>query len=130
MFYFLLLVATLPLMTPQPTPLAMPSKPQVLVKLSTVDPVGWRRTAHGWERWEPTPPSIHDWIHQQIAEESRHRWLAVVESLTLVHPVSIAAGQLAIVCMLAAFAHTQAESSRRARKNTSASTAPRMQPSE
>ncbi|QEG41817.1 hypothetical protein [Roseimaritima ulvae] len=74
----------------------------VMVPPHDVPPVGWRRTTRGWERLDADPGwMINQWIRFQEAEESNNKLLGVFDSLAVVHPVSFAAGQLAVAFFLA-----------------------------
>lgn len=80
----------------------------ILVRAQNVAPEGWRRTRHGWERLEQSADvTINHWIRVGVAEESRNRWLVFVQSLAVVHPISIGAAQLSVVCLIAAAARNQ-----------------------
>gem|GEM_PF-5392501 len=77
----------------------------VLISARTIAPTGWRRTVRGWERLETVQQkSINEWIQYQEAQEAKNPWLLAVQSLSLVHPLSFAAGQVAVACLLAAVA--------------------------
>ncbi len=74
----------------------------VVVSARSVPPQGWRRTTHGWEQLEADPGwMINEWIRYQKEEESQNWLLGVFDSLSVVHPVSFAAGQLAVAFFLA-----------------------------
>ncbi len=76
-----------------------------LISARSVPPDGWRRTTRGWERMEENASwSINQWIRFQQREESSNRLLGWFDCLAVVHPVSFAAGQLAVVFVLAASA--------------------------
>ena len=82
----------------------------VLVAADSVPPVGWRRTSQGWERLDQDPGwMINEWIRYQKAEESENRLLGIFDSLSVVHPVSFAAGQLAVAFFLTSMSRRRKE---------------------
>lgn len=64
---------------------------------------GWRRTANGWEQlpFKDHHPSINDWIAHQRAEEARNPLSQPLQRLGKVHPVRIAAAEVAAACLIA-----------------------------
>lgn len=87
-----------------------PGSGTVLVTAPSVPPVGWRRTTRGWERLDQDPGwMINEWIRYQKAEESQNRLLGVFDSLSVVHPVSFAAGQLAVAFFLTSLSRRRQE---------------------
>jgi hypothetical protein len=65
---------------------------------------GWRRTAHGWEQFPfaASHPSINEWIAHQRQEEASNPLSRLLEQLGPVHPLSLAAAEIAIACLITA----------------------------
>lgn len=63
---------------------------------------GWRRTANGWEQlpFEDVRPSINDWIANQKKEEATNPLTQPLQQLGQVHPISIAAAEVALACLI------------------------------
>ncbi|QDS93654.1 hypothetical protein FF011L_24270 [Roseimaritima multifibrata] len=74
----------------------------LIAQSEIVPPNGWRHTTQGWERIEEQPGwAINYWIQIQEQEESANWCLGLFSTLAVVHPISFAAGQLAIAFLLA-----------------------------
>ena len=67
---------------------------------------GWRRTANGWEQFPfaASHPSINDWIAHQRREEAANPLSRHLQQLEPIHPLSLAAAEIAIACLIGAAA--------------------------
>lgn len=92
---------------------AQAAGPVVLVRVDLVPPIGWRRTANGWQRIEEDSEwTINHWMAIHRQRQSENGLLRTLSLVGRIHPISLAAGQLCVVCLIAALAREHQEKSR------------------